>query len=522
MTTAYTATGGLPKNLLPLSIAGAACVVIVVLFWEAFGDLLKRWGQGEELSHSYFIPLISLWLIWVNRDIVRKSVGAPSFAGAGIVAGGLVMLLLGQLTSIFVLQHIGLVVVIAGLVAAFGGLSLLRTTAPPVGFLFFAVPPPYWAVTVLSWKFKLWSSSLGVMMLEGIGVPAYLSGNVIDLGAMKLQVADACSGLNYLFPFLSLGVIAAFMYRGPFWHKLVIVLATIPITIVMNSFRIAATGVLVDRFGPEHAEGALHFFEGWVVFLICLVMLFAVIALLSQLKTPKQNALAALSEPQLRLTPPSRGGESTRIAAATLASAVGAILLSQVVKVDKLIQPDRTAFSALPAEQFADWQTQVRPIDASVAETLGADDAIVLNLLNPAGEGYNLYIAYLAAQRDGRSWHSPRQCIPGGGWKITKHTVEPVQTAGGAHFHVNRLVIENSNTRQLVYYWYDQRSRNIANEFIMKFWLIFDVVTKRRSDGAMVRLIAPVPKDATLEEVDAKLKKLLDKVDAFLPAYVPE
>ena len=510
------------RNPLPIILAGTATILIAVLFWEALGNLWARWSGYEELSHSFFIPILSAWIVWMNRDVVRQSVGEPSIVGAVIIASGLALLLLGQLTSIFVIQHFGLVVVIAGAVAAAGGLSLLRTTAAPVSFLLFAVPPPFWVTTVMSWQFKLMSSALGVAMLESVGVPAYLSGNVIDLGETKLLVAEACSGLNYLFPFLSIGVIAAFMYRGPLWHKLIIVLATIPITIVMNGFRIAVTGILVDRFGEEHAEGALHFFEGWVVFVICLVVLFGVISVLCMVSKPRQNPLEALIQPELRPTTPSQNKlGAPMVAGAVLAFGVGTLGLSQVVKVDELITPDREMFVSIPA-QFDGWETEVRPIDPSVAETLGADDSIVVNLLPPDSETpFNLYMAYLNAQRDGRSWHSPRQCIPGGGWKIVSHDIVPAQTDRSS-FKINRMIIQNGENRQLVYYWYDQRGRKVANEFIMKFWLIADAVLKKRTDGAMVRLITPIPNTSSTEEAEAKLNELLNQVDSFLPAYVPE
>lgn len=500
---------------------GAVLLVLIVLFGDALANLWRRWGQQQELSHSYFIPLISLYLVWVNRDIVRKSVGGPSWSGVVILGAALGFVLLGQLTSIFLFQHIGLVIAIAGLVAGFGGLSLLRTAAAPVGFLFFAVPPPYWMITILSWKFQQMSSWLGVAMIELMGIPVHLSGNIIDLGEYKLQVAEACSGLRYLFPFLSLGVMAAYMYRGPLWQRGLIVASTIPITIVMNSVRIAATGAMVQAYGVEHAEGALHFFEGWVVFLFCLIALFGVIALLARTRTPRLSVIDALATPDLPLTRP--GKASARRAPVFIATgAVAALALgaSQIVTTDALIIPDRQDFDGV-ADEFVDWDVKRRPIDPTVAEVLGTDDSIVLDLQSPAGENFNLYFAYLDAQRDGRSWHSPRQCIPGGGWKIARHEVVRAQGANG-DFPLNRMIIENGDHRQLVYYWYDQRGRKIANEFVMKFWLIIDAVMKKRSDGAMVRLITPIDSAMSAEDADAKLQGMIDRVETFLPAYVPE
>jgi len=266
-------------------------VLTGVLFRDAIGDLFYRWGLQEELSHSYFIPVISAWLIWENRDRVKRSIGAPSLSGMGIGVIALSLFLLGRVLESFMFQQIALVIAIAAGVAAFGGRSLLRATAAPIAFLLFAVPPPFMLINILSWEFQEVSSILGVAMLQGIGVPVFLSGNIIDLGEYKLQVAEACSGLRYLFPFLSLGVMAAYIARVPLWQKALIVISTVPITILMNSFRIAVTGWLVQNFGTSHAEGALHFFEGWVVFLMCLAALLGVVQALGFFAKPRTSAL---------------------------------------------------------------------------------------------------------------------------------------------------------------------------------------------------------------------------------------
>jgi len=510
-----------PHSNRRLIFAGVGAAMLAVLFWDALVNLWMRWGELQELSHSYFIPLISIWLVWTNREAVAKSVGDPSIAGPILLAVSGVLLIIGKLTFIYLFQHIGIVVAIAGLTAAFGGLSLLRTTAAPILFLFFAVPPPYWVITVLSWRFQEMSSVIGVGMIEAMGIPVLLTGNIIDLGDYKLQVAEACSGLRYLFPFLSLGVMAAYLYRGPLLHKAIIVLATVPITILMNSFRIAVTGALVQAYGTSHAEGALHFFEGWVVFVLCLIALFGVIWALCFFSRPRRNPLLVLGAPDLKPAPATRSAAPIRALILSAVAIAVAGLASTQLSTDSLIIPERARFANLP-DEFPDWRVDVRPMAPEVAEVLAADDTIVADMESPAGESYNLYIAYLDAQRDGRSWHSPRQCIPGGGWQIVRHTVERATAPDGSAIHYNRLVIQFREHRQLVYYWYHQRGRKIANEFVMKLWLIVDAVTRKRSDGAMVRLIAPLRPGDDEAAVEARLKAMQAKIDTILPAYVPD
>ncbi|MEM6648890.1 MAG: exosortase, partial [Pseudomonadota bacterium] len=264
------------KRVIPI-ILGALTIAILFAFWKGLGNLWFRWGAQEELSHSYFLPLVAGWMLWERRHSLLPSLGAPALTGFVPAFGGLFLLFLGELTHIFVLEHLGFVVLLISLPLILGGWSLLWVTIIPLAYLFFMVPPPYWVITVLSGKFQLMSSELGVAMIRLFDVPVYLSGNVIHLSSTTLAVVEACSGLRYLFPFLSLGALAAYFYKGPLWQRIAIFLSTIPITILMNSFRIAMTGVVVEKFGGSPSEGFLHYFEGWVVFLLCILFLMAVI-----------------------------------------------------------------------------------------------------------------------------------------------------------------------------------------------------------------------------------------------------
>ena len=172
----------------PFIAGGVLALALLGMHAGAIANLWSRWGGQQELSHSYFIPLVSAWLVWQNRDAVRASIGAPSWAGTWIFVGALLLFLLGQLTQVFMLQQLSLVACIAGGVAAFGGLSLLRRTAAPIAFLLFAVPPPYWFITVLSWNFQQISSVLGVGFLtDGAGAGAICRATLLTLAIISLR-----------------------------------------------------------------------------------------------------------------------------------------------------------------------------------------------------------------------------------------------------------------------------------------------------------------------------------------------
>ncbi len=505
-------------------LLGVLAAAFVFAFFNGIENLFQRWGEQQELSHGYFLPLIAGWMLWARRDALMQSTGQPAALGLAGVAVSALVLVMSEITvtSLMIFQHGAMILLFASLALALGGWAFFWLSLVPIAYLVFMVPPPYWVITVLSQQFQFWSSQLGVWMIERMDIPVLLSGNIIDLGDYQLQVAEACSGLRYLFPFLSLGFLAAYLFNAPLWQRAVVFLSTIPITILMNSFRIALTGVMVQRFGASHAEGLTHFFEGWVVFLLCMALLFAVIAGLARLSGRKDlGELLALPEiAPKKPASPWNGAAFTRNLALCVAALAGAGAFVHFGTSNILKVPVRANLDTLPYE-LEGWRSERQELSTATLDVLGADDHIVANLLSPEGEHFNLYINYLDMQRHGHSWHSPRQCIPGGGWQIIQHDVTPATTADGRTFHYNRIIIENRGNRQLLYYWYDQRGRKIANEFVMKLLLIYDAMTMRRTDGAMIRIITPIARAESVEDADARLAAFMRTLEPKLPAYIP-
>ncbi|MCQ8184769.1 VPLPA-CTERM-specific exosortase XrtD [Parvularcula maris] len=509
----------------PYAVGGALLLALVFLFHMGIMNLFERWGMQQELSHSYFIPLITAYLLWDRREALRESLGKPHWAGLVMIGLSALLVVGYQTTQIFLIEQVGLIVSIFGAALLFGGVSFTRAAFFPLAFLLFMIPPPFWIITVTSWTFQLWSSELGVAMIRMFGIPVLLTGNVIDLGVTKLQVVEACSGLRYLFPFLSLGALAAYFYKGPLWQRALVLLSTIPITIFMNSFRIALTGVLTSGGDTSHTEGLLHFFEGYVVFIMCIAILLGLIVLLARFSGQK-NVLATLGPPECSPIAPRQPWNRNLFM--MMAGGAAALVAAVAVLIHTTEQPnyapDRESFDGLALELRSEgWDVQEKPLDVRTEGVLGADDYIVLDLQSPEGEQINLYTAYLMAQRNGQSWHSPRQCLPGGGWQFeVQEIVSPGE--GNAMGHAfNRIVMKKDQVRYLVYYWYNQRGRNIADEIWMKVVLMYDVATTQRSDGAMIRMMTPIHPDETVADADARLAEIYkEELQPKLPAYIPE
>jgi len=509
----------------PVIAVGAALILALgYVFHAGLENLWFRWGEQQELSHSYFIPLITGWMLWERRDAMRQSVGRPSWLGVPLLLFGLFMVFALKQLHVFLLEHVGLVVSIFAIPLLFGGLSLMRICAIPLAYLVFMIPPPYWVITVTSWEFQKWSSVLGVEMIRLFDIPVALSGNIIELSNITLQVVEACSGLRYLFPFVSLAAIAAYFYRGPIWQRAIVVIAAIPITIVMNSFRIAITGVLSENYGAGHTEGFLHFFEGWVVFVLCIVLLLLVLVGMARL-SGKRNVLQGLGLPDVEPITPSgtwdRQWYVKLVGASAATLAFGGFAIHSMEA--KLNIPDRQEFAELPLEFVSKgWSTEEQPLDVRTEQVLAADDYIIMNVTNPEGEVFNFYTAYLNQQRNGSSWHSPQQCLPGGGWYFSQQDIVRTPSGEGRpDYAYNRLVMKKGDARFLVYYWYQQRGRRIANEFAMKGILIWDVISTQRSDGAMIRLMTAIGPEEKIEDAEARLQGFQVEVENTMDPYIP-
>jgi exosortase D (VPLPA-CTERM-specific) len=393
----------------------------------------------------------------------------------------------------------------------------------PILFLAFAIPLPYFLDASLSWRLQIVSSQMGVWFIRLFQIPVFLQGNVIDLGVYKIQVVDACSGLRYLYPLLSLSFLAAYLFQAPFWQRAVIFLSAIPITIVMNSARIGLVGILVNSWGPQDADGLLHMFEGWIIFLACAGILVAEMSLLAWFGSGK--GFFELFYPptiNVRSKPHDQVGRGIRyaspISCLVLLIAVG--LAASFVSTRQEINPERKSFATFPTT-LGDWKGHSSTIGADIEKGLGFSDYILSDFAKPKGRPVNLYVAYYASQRSGISPHSPSVCIPGNGWQITEFERINIRN-NDTSLPINRAIITRGSEKQLVYYWYEERGMAIANEYWSKLLLLRDAILKNRTDGALIRLITPIYPGEGEHDADKRLQEFAGAVTPTLAKYLPE
>ena len=509
-------------SLLDWAVIVFTLAMAVVPFARVLDQLVGMWESDPEYSHCLLIPVISAFLVFRERAALARTPFRGSWLGVAVLLAGAGLWAIAELSTIWTIEQYAFLVVIYGFVLALVGPQVFRRVWMALLILLFTIPLPIFFANSLSLHLELVSSALGVDVIRLFDIPVYLDGNVIDLGVYQLQVAEACSGLRYLFPLMTMAFIVAYFFRGPFWQRTALFLASVPIAILMNSLRIGLIGVSVAYWGRKMAEGVLHYFEGWVVFMISTALLLAFAAALARLRRPPQRLRDAMML-DMGAAPPAPQAHRARplpvpFLVATALTAVAAVLATQAhERVER--QPPRAAFVDFPL-QLGSWEGRRSSMAAVYLDQLKLSDYLYATYRRAADPPVNVWVAYYDSQRKGDSTHSPASCLPGGGWQFQTFARYELAVAGG-HLAVNRAVIVHGDDRELMYYWFPQRGRDIASDYLLKWYLLWDAITRDRTDGALVRLIVPLPRGESAAEGDRQLTAFARVFVPALPPYVP-
>jgi exosortase D (VPLPA-CTERM-specific) len=503
-------------------VIAAAAVLTLLPFRVALSSFIDIWNLQPEYSHGLLIPFISAYLVWRRRDELSDLRFTGSWHGMWLIGLGLALWVVGDLATIYWIVQYGFLFALYGVVLALTGGAVFRKLWMPLAILVFMVPLPAFFNNSLSLQMQLLSSAIGVQIIRLAGISVFLEGNVIDLGSMQLQVAEACDGLRYMFPLMTLAFVLAQLLRAPLWKRAIVFLSSIPIAILMNSFRIGAIGITVEYWGPKMAEGLLHEFEGWVVFMLSTGALLGVVALLARFGSPRLSLRDSLTAP-----PTSRPAGAGPARQPLPAPFVGAAVVVAIAAGAQIALPTRaetvpahTAFVNFPT-QLGEWRGERQPLASVYADALQLDDYLLANYRDTAGQQLNFYVAWYDSQRAGRSVHSPRACIPGGGWIIRSFDQRALDVGHDA-LPLNRVVIELDGHKQIVYYWFQQRGRKLTNEYLVKWYLFWDALTRNRTDGALVRVVASLPDGVAEAEIDRRVARFAAQALPTLAGYVPD
>jgi exosortase D (VPLPA-CTERM-specific) len=497
-----------------------ACLALT--YWPTLQRLAGQWLASEDYSHGILVAPVAAYLVWRRRKDLATASVRSDWRALTLMGLAIAVFIVGELGAELFTTRISLLVFLVGAVWFLYGPEVLRILRFPLAFLFLMLPLPGFVYRKITFPLQLVSSAWSVKVLQKVGVSAYREGNVIDLDFMMLQVVEACSGLRYILPLLTAGVLFAYFGQKVLWKRIALILATLPIAIVANVLRIAGTGYIGRHWGEEAAQGFFHSFSGWVVFMLSVGLFFLLDRLLKLIpeKARKARVRQASGSPSSPLPGP-RWLTASVAAVLILAAAPVVGYLGEVPRVQL-----RKPLAEFP-QDFQGFSGRRSTMDQEIWEKVGGQDYVIIEYRKPGESPIEFYVAYYEQQKKGGDFvHTPRLCLPGGGWFIEEDRMRRLGSISGPRgsgetLSLNELVITKDGHRQLVYFWYQGRGRNFTNEFAAKFYMVWDGLWRRRTDGALVRLVMPLGRDTPVQDARKSLDAFALSASRELTRHLP-
>ena len=273
-------------STIALAVGAVSFLALGFVFWDTLVETALICWNDDDYSHGLLLPLISLYLLWENKEEISKA-KSPSLWQVNIF--GIVLLILGQVgfgvglvSDLLFIRWVSFFISLVGVLLLVFGSSLTWLLAPALLLNFMAKPLPDSLVPALFWPLQNFAAKVSAWVLEITNVPVYLKGNVIEIPGMSLMVEEACSGLRSLMALLTVALIVLFSMPLKFAYKVLIVFLAIAIAVALNIVRVAATGLLAHFYDPKAATGFFHSFSGLIVFVVGLAALYYVGSLLEK------------------------------------------------------------------------------------------------------------------------------------------------------------------------------------------------------------------------------------------------
>jgi exosortase len=247
-------------------------VLLSVLYGQTIFKMVKEWFELEEMGHGIFVPFIAAYIAWQKRDEIMQQPIKPSWWGIPLILWGFLQLLLGHLGADFFVERTALFVSLAGVILTCCGMAVLRSLLFPLVILLFMIRLPLFVYSQITFPLQIFASTVAEKTLMLLGIPVLRDGNVLELANQRLSVVEACSGIRSLISLAFLSLVYAHFFDRKSWMRWVLLGAAVPIAIFANAVRVTLTGIM-SEYNKEFAEGIYHTMEGWVIFVVALVIL---------------------------------------------------------------------------------------------------------------------------------------------------------------------------------------------------------------------------------------------------------
>ncbi len=257
-----------------VAIAGA---FILLIYLPTFIWMWERWfARDSYYSHGILVPFVTLYLIWLKKDVLKAIKPQPSKWGMRLFFLGIGVHLLSAFFRVYFTSGFSLIIVLFGLALYFYGTKTLKEILFPLSFLAFMVPLPLVLVANISFKLKMFAAHMAVVLLNNMRIVCIQDGSAIIMRHAYVVVDDVCSGLRSLIALMALGSLFAYWMKSSRANKIILFLFSVPIAVMANVVRIIFLAAVNEIWGSHYASGPLHELSGFIVFACAFLLLYTV------------------------------------------------------------------------------------------------------------------------------------------------------------------------------------------------------------------------------------------------------
>ncbi len=493
-------------------------IALALCYGATFGALAAEWSSSDTYSHGYLVPWISLYLAWTQRDRLRTTRLAPSrMAGAALVGVGLTVKVIGFAGGATVVEGLSLIVVLAGALLLFGGTGLLRVLLLPLLYLLFMIP--FWDALLvrLSPPFQLFSARFGVAVLNVLGVPAAREGLYIHLQGITLQVAQACSGVNYLIAVIAIGIPLGWITFSDWQRRVALVVFGVGVALVSNAMRVALIGILLYVGVAHDTHGPGHVLQGLSVAAAGYVALFLGAWALSRFR-PADRPAAGAGTRAPRVEPPGPGPHPRAIRTASALSIALVAVFAWEATIRPTPVPLRRPLSELP-RQLGTWSGGEAVAGTVPLVAIPGSDRLERVYESPSRFAVSVLVLYVADQSGDRELVDYRTAplLRDG----TAVTFRP-QNAGPAE--VSRSETLEGEHSVVTFAWYDIGGHVTGSPWNAKLRTAWHFLSRGTSNAALVVIRAESsPEEARQREPEIRsfVERVLESLRSVLPSGRP-
>lgn len=267
-----------PKRETPWVRVAWFGALIFLCYLPILARLFHQWTVDDDMSHGFFVPVISGYIVWRNRAELLATRPEPTLWGLVLIVWGAVQMIFGLLATELFTSRTAFIITLFGAVLTLGGKPFLKKLAFPLSLLFLMVPIPAVIYNQLTFPLQIIASKFAEWALDVLNIPVLRTGNILDVAGHELSVVEACSGIRSLLTLTFLALVYGYFFEKRLWIRIALFLSVIPVAILANGSRVTITGVLTV-VKPELAEGFFHEATGMFLFFAD----FAILLLLHQL-----------------------------------------------------------------------------------------------------------------------------------------------------------------------------------------------------------------------------------------------